>query len=182
MGLELARAAAKPQNKVTLITATTHLPLAKGVEVVEVESAGDMFEAVKSRFEKCDCLIMAAAVSDYKPFAQLPVKIKRGKRVITLKLKPTVDILKWAGSHKRKGQIVVGFALEDKNLRANAQKKLRDKNLDMIVANKPSAVGAEKTSVWIKTDSGDWLAISNKTKTAIARRIIRLAEEHICFS
>lgn len=182
MGYELARAAASLGNKVTLITAPTSTPLPKGVKVVEVESASDMFEAVKRRFDRCDCLIMAAAVSDYTPLAPAPVKIKKGKGLITLKLKPTLDILKWAADHKHKRQIVVGFALDDKNLRVNAQKKLKEKNLDMIIANRPSAIGAERSSVWIKTDRGGWMTISNKTKAEIAGKIIRLAKERFCIS
>ncbi len=153
----------------------------KGVKVVEVESASDMFEAVKSRFDRCDCLIMAAAVSDYTPLAPASEKIKKGKGLITLKLKPTADILKWAADHKDKRQIVVGFALEDRNLRANAAKKLKEKNLDMIIANRPSAIGAERSSVWIKADRGGWMTITNKTKAEIAGKIIRLAKEHLRF-
>jgi phosphopantothenoylcysteine decarboxylase/phosphopantothenate--cysteine ligase len=182
MGYELARAAAVSGNKVTLITAPTNSPLPKGVKVVEVESASDMFEAVKRRFDRCDCLIMAAAVSDYTPLAPAPVKIKKGKGLITLKLKPTADILKWVSSHKDKRQIVVGFALEDKNLCVNAQKKLNEKNLDMIIANRPSAIGAERSSVWIKSDRGGSMKISNKTKAEIAWKIIRLAKERFCIS
>jgi phosphopantothenoylcysteine decarboxylase/phosphopantothenate--cysteine ligase len=176
MGYELARAAAENGNKVTLITAPANMPLSKGVRVVEAESAAEMFEAVKSRFNKCDCLIMAAAVSDYTPVKRAPVKIKRDKRLITLKLKPAVDILKWAGSNKSKRQIVIGFALEDKNLRAGAEKKFKDKNLDVIVANRPSAIGAERSSVWIKSCLSGWMKINNKTKAEIAGRIIGLAK------
>ncbi|MBN2020501.1 MAG: phosphopantothenoylcysteine decarboxylase [Sedimentisphaerales bacterium] len=180
MGYGLADAAAAAGHDVTLITAPVNLPSPKGVKIVEVESANDMFEAVKGRFDRCDALIMAAAVSDYTPVRQAQLKIRKGKKEITLKLRPTVDILKWTGSHKRKGQIVVGFALEDKNLRANARMKLIEKNLDMIIANKLSAIGADSTSVWIKTGSRNWLLIKKRMKTAIARKIIRLSEKIYC--
>jgi phosphopantothenoylcysteine decarboxylase/phosphopantothenate--cysteine ligase len=185
MGYELARVAAARGHGVTLITAPTGLQAAERVGVFEVESAGEMFEAVKSRFSGCDCLIMAAAVADFTPLRPSRTKIKKCSGVITLKLKPTPDILNWAGSHKRRGQVVVGFALEDRELRASSEKKLREKNLDMVVANKPTAIGADKTSVWIKTSrrcparvsSGcGWLAVRNRNKSAIAGQIIRLVE------
>jgi phosphopantothenoylcysteine synthetase/decarboxylase len=72
---------------------------------------------------------------------------------------------------------VVGFALEDKNLRRNAEKKLKEKNLDMIVANTPAAIGAEKSSVHIKTPDHKWLKLPHATKTTIAKKIIALAED-----
>jgi len=179
MGYELARSAAAAGHNVTLITASTNLRAAKGIDVIKAESSCDMFEAVKSRFFRCDCLIMAAAVADYTPVRSLRSKIKKGSALITLKLKPTPDILKWAGRYKRsrgKERIVVGFSLDDKNLRASAERKLREKNMDMVVANKPSAIGADKSSVWIKRANSGWQAIKNKSKASIAGSIIRLAE------
>jgi phosphopantothenoylcysteine decarboxylase/phosphopantothenate--cysteine ligase len=131
-----------------------------------------MFEAVKKHFSKCDCLIMAAAVSDYTPTRPEKTKIKRSGKSLAIKLKPTADILKWAGRHKKKGQIVVGFALEDKNLRKRAQKKLTDKNLDMIVANTPAAIGSDRSAVHIKTTQSGWLKMVNATKTTVANRIV----------
>jgi len=72
---------------------------------------------------------------------------------------------------------VVGFALEDKAIRAGAEKKLKDKNLDMIIANTPAAIAADKTSVQLKTPSGKWLKMPTARKSAIASRIIRLIEK-----
>ena len=92
---------------------------------------------------------MAAAVSDYTPAHPSTTKLKKQSAKLTLELKPTPDILKWAGRHRRvctahrKPQIVVGFALEDRDVVANAEKKMRDKHLDMIVANTPAAIGAD---------------------------------------
>jgi phosphopantothenoylcysteine decarboxylase/phosphopantothenate--cysteine ligase len=159
--------------------APTNLRPANGVEVVEVESARDMFEAIKSRFGKCDCLIMAAAVSDYTPVRSARAKIRRGNRVITLKLKPTPDILKWASSHKKPNRVVVGFALEDKNLRSNAERKLRQKNLDMIVANTPAAISSEQSEVFVKTAGKKWLRIARAPKQLVARRLISLIQSLI---
>ncbi len=103
-------------------------------------------------------------------------KIKKSNKSLTLKLKPTADILKWAGEHKRKNQIVVGFALEDKNIRGRTEKKLKEKNLDMIIANTIEAIGSEKSTVQIKTLEGDWIRIPKATKNKIAGRIIREIE------
>jgi phosphopantothenoylcysteine decarboxylase/phosphopantothenate--cysteine ligase len=175
MGFALARAALDAGHKVTLISASDLQP-AVGVEFVGVDSAAEMFKAVKKFFAKSDCLIMAAAVSDYTPVRCAKSKIKRRDKSLTLKLKPTVDILKWAGEHKKSNQIVVGFALEERELRERAGRKLKEKNLDMIIANTPAAIGAEKSTVHIETLGSGWTKMENATKSAIARRVIRLAQ------
>ena len=176
MGYALVRAALRDGHKVTLITAPTGQRLPKGGKIVEVETAAQMFEAVKKGFEICNCLIMAAAVSDYTPTRTTKTKIKKSNQSLILKLKPTADILKWAGKHKRKNQIVVGFALEDKSLRQNAEIKLKEKNLDMIIANTSAAIGAGKSTVQIKTPNHKWLRFPQATKATIARQIIREVE------
>ena len=175
MGYALARAAQKAGHRVTLISASDLQPPVD-VEFVGVDSAAEMFKAVKLFFTKCDCLIMAAAVADYTPVRTAKTKIKKEDKSLTIELKPTTDILKWAGRHKKKKQIVVGFALEDKAVRACAEKKLKDKNLDMIVANTPAAIGSDKTAVQIKTLNSKWLRTRNISKAAIASRIVRLVE------
>jgi phosphopantothenoylcysteine synthetase/decarboxylase len=161
MGYALAQAAINAGHKVTLITAPTFLDPPKGVNVVGVVSAADMFAAVKKYFSRCDGLIMAAAVSDYTPVEKAKVKSKKAKRVLTLKLKPTEDILAWAGKHKKK-QYIVGFALEDRNLKANAEKKMLSKNADMIIANTPAAIGAGSSCVYIKTSTTVWIKLQGK--------------------
>jgi len=183
MGYALARAAIKAGHKVTLITAPTNLRPPAQAKIVNVETSADMFAAVKKYFDRCNCLIMAAAVSDYTPAVTLKTKIKKGGRPLTLKLKPTTDILKWAGENKDKSKkakgknkIVVGFALEDKDIRRSAEKKLNDKNIDMIIANTPAAIGAEKSTVWIKTSASDWVSFEDVTKTTLSGRIIKLVE------
>ena len=198
MGYALARAALKAGHKVTLITAPTALKPPAGAQVVHVESAAEMFEAVKEHFQDCDCLIMAAAVADYTAKKPARTKIKKQAAGLTIELKPTRDILKWAGKHKHVGwglphrklaaragkaaaehrpKIVVGFALEDRDLRANAERKLREKNLDMIVANEPVVIGAGKSTVHIKTLTSDWIHVANVSKGTIAARIISLVEK-----
>ena len=177
MGYALARAALKAGHKVTLITAPTTQKPPSGTKVVNVESAAQMLEAVRKHFGSCDCLIMAAAVADYTPVRPAKTKIKKTGNHLTIQLKPTTDILKWAGKHKNKSQLVVGFALEDTNLQRRAEEKLQEKNLDMIVANTPAAVGAARTSVLIKTAGHKWLKLRDASKATIAGKIIRLAEK-----
>lgn len=173
MGYALALAAKKAGHRVTLISASELQPPV-GVDFVGVESASEMFAAVKKFFTKCDCLIMTAAVADYTPAKPAKTKIKKDGKPLIIKLNPTVDILKWAGKHKRKNQTVVGFALEDKAVRTSAEKKLKEKNLDMIIANTSAAVGSDKASVQIKMPGRKWLKLPNTTKTKIAQKIIDL--------
>ncbi len=176
MGYALARAALKAGHKVTLITTPTAQKPLDAVKLVNVETAAQMFEAVKKHFSRCDCLIMAAAVADYTPAHPARTKIRKTGEPLTVKLKSTTDILKWAGKNKKKDQIVVGFALEDNNVREWAEKKLKEKKLDMIVANTCAAIGAEKSTVQIKTPGGEWLKFPRASKAVIAGKIISMAE------
>ncbi len=172
MGYALAAAAVRAGHWVTLIAAPSALRPPKGAEVIPVETSDEMYAAVRAAFGGCDCLIMAAAVSDYKPARVSKTKIKKAKETLTLELKPTRDILAWAGRHKQKGQILVGFALEDRNLNENAEEKLKKKNLDLIVANAPSAIGADASTVYLKTPNTDWQTLENTSKTRIANIIL----------
>jgi len=176
MGYALALAALKAGHKVTLIAAPTSQKSPGTAKLVNVETAAQMFEAVKKHFSRCDCLIMAAAVADYTPARPARTKIRKTDEPLTVKLKPTTDILKWAGKHKKKNQIVIGFALGDKDLRARAEKKLNEKNLDMIVANTSDAIGAEKSTVQIKMPGGEWLKLPKASKAVIAGKIVSMAE------
>lgn len=176
MGYALARVAWKAGHDVTLITAATSLKPPAGVRIIRVESAAEMFGAVKKCFPECDCLIMAAAVSDYTPARPSKTKLKKQATKLALELKPTQDILQWAGRHKADSQILVGFALEDRDLRANAERKLCEKNLDMVVANTPGAIGTERSTVHIKVRGADWIEMSRSEKARIARKILSLIE------
>jgi len=176
MGYALACAALRAGHKVTLISAPTNQKYPGEAKRIYVETTAEMFEEVRINFEKCDCLIMAAAVADYTPFRTAKTKIKKGDKSLILRLRPTADILKWAGSHKRINQIVAGFALEDKNVRSRAEKKLKEKNLDMIIANTIAAIGADKSTVQIKTPKGEWLRLPKAAKSKIAGRIVREIE------
>ncbi len=178
MGYALARAALKAGHEVTLITAPTALKPPTGAKVIPVESAAQMFEAVKEHFADCDCLIMAAAVADYTPTHPSRIKLKKQAAKLALALKPTADILKWAGRHKAKGQILVGFALEDRDLRAHAERKMREKHLDIIVANAPGAIGAETSTLHIKVIGSDWIQVKNARKSMSAARMVRTIDAY----
>ena len=181
MGYALAQAAMRLGHKVTLVTAPVAQQIPGGVKAVKIVSAKEMFHAVRENFPACDCLIMAAAVSDYTPAKPSKTKIKKTGRTLTIKLKPTVDILKWAGQRKskvknQKSKIVVGFALEDENLLVNAERKLKEKHLDMIIANSPAAIGADKSIVQLKMACCGWVKFENTSKIKTAEKIIRQIE------
>ena len=173
MGYALTRAAIKAGHRVTLITAPTALRKPAAAKIVDVETSAEMFKAVKGHFRQSDCLIMSAAVSDYKPEKTSRTKIKKSDAELTIKLVPTQDILKWAGRNKTKSQFIAGFALEDKSLKQNAEAKLKQKNLDMIIANAPTAIASENSTVYIKTPNTNWLELKDMKKEKTAARIIR---------
>jgi phosphopantothenoylcysteine decarboxylase/phosphopantothenate--cysteine ligase len=175
-GYALAAAAKSAGHEVTLISASDIQPPV-GVEFIGVESAADMFASVRENFPKCDCLIMAAAVADYTPVKKSKVKIKKSNTPLTIKLKPTTDILAWAKKRKGAKQYVAGFALEDRNIRANAQKKLEHKKLDMIIANTPEALGCDEITIQLKATGQKWKKLPHSTKRIAARRIISVIEK-----
>ena len=141
MGYALARAAIRRGAEVALISGPTELEPPVGARLTSVTTAAEMRHAVLEEFSGCTAVIMAAAVSDYRPVDFARKKIKRGKGPIELRLEPNPDILKEISARKN-GKMLVGFAAETGELVANAAKKLKDKNLDMIVANNVSEAGA----------------------------------------
>ncbi|HDS83840.1 MAG TPA: phosphopantothenoylcysteine decarboxylase [Phycisphaerales bacterium] len=177
MGYALARAALRAGHTVTLITAPTALKPPQGANRVSVRTSDQMFHAVKEAFSDCDVLIMVAAVSDYKPAQTSPVKLKKQKSELTLHLVPTRDILAWAGRHKQSFQRLVGFALEDRDLFANAEEKLRKKRLDMIVANTPEAIGVGASVLHVKTPDGNWQTLKHAAKSRQAAALIAMIEQ-----
>jgi phosphopantothenoylcysteine decarboxylase/phosphopantothenate--cysteine ligase len=134
MGYALARVAWRRGASVTLVSGPTALPDPYGVEVVRVRSAREMLHEVKKRFPAAEALVMAAAVSDYRAENLAEKKMKRGAETQQIKLVQNADILKEVAPLK-KHQVVVGFAAETGNLVAEAERKLLEKNLDLIVAN-----------------------------------------------
>lgn len=140
-GHALADEAAARGAAVTLVT-TTDRPAAPGVEVVRVETAAEMADAVLSRSDDADVVVMAAAVADFRPKAPAPEKIKKADGPPEIVLEPTTDILAELGRRRRPGQVIVGFAAETSDVRANAAAKLARKGIDLMVANDVSAPGA----------------------------------------
>jgi phosphopantothenoylcysteine decarboxylase/phosphopantothenate--cysteine ligase len=141
MGYALARAAVRRGAEVTLISGPTALEPPAGARLVSVTTAAEMRDAVIKEFAQCTVIVMAAAVADYRPAMVADRKMKRGKEPVELRLEPNPDILKEL-SDKRDGKFLVGFAAETEELTANAEKKLREKNLDMIIANNVAEVGS----------------------------------------
>ena len=142
MGYALAYQAALMGAKVTLVTGPTNIEIPFGIsEVIKIKSAGQMYEAVTSRFDEMDIVIKSAAVADYKPKNISDSKIKKSDSDLVLELDRNKDILFELGKLKTK-QVLVGFAAETDDLIANAQKKLAKKNLDFIVANDLKQEGA----------------------------------------
>jgi len=142
MGYALARAAAGKGGEVTLVSGPTSLSAPDGVEVVSVETAEEMHEAVQARRATADVVFMAAAVADYTPAEQSPTKQKKDGADLVLHLRRTPDILKTLGDNKGPDQVLVGFALETGNGTENARRKLEEKNLDWIVLNDLTEEGA----------------------------------------
>lgn len=142
MGYSLATVAARRGADVTLVSGVTSLSVPLGVKMIPVESAEDMFEAVRKRAAEQDIIIKAAAVADYTPVAVSEEKIKKQERDTAIPLKRTTDILGWLGEHKRKGQFLCGFSMETQNMLENSRKKLLKKKADMIVANNLRVEGA----------------------------------------
>jgi len=133
-GYALASAARRRGAEVTLISAPTCLPPPLGVELIKVETAREMLEACRKKFNEVDIVIKAAAVSDFEPAQREVHKIKKEEGLPSIPLKKTPDILKELGGLKDK-QFIVGFCAESEDLVSNARRKLMDKNLDMVVAN-----------------------------------------------
>lgn len=134
MGYALARSAQRRGAEVILISGPTALPKPDGVTVVDVSSAAEMESEVMARVTECDVVIKAAAVADYRPAVRNSSKIKKESAATTIELVKNPDILAKLGTMKQRPYLV-GFAAETDNLSENATKKLKEKNLDMIVAN-----------------------------------------------
>jgi phosphopantothenoylcysteine decarboxylase/phosphopantothenate--cysteine ligase len=141
MGFALARVARRRGARVTLVSGPTYLPPPKGITHLPVVTAREMEAAVLEAFPRATTVIKAAAVSDYRPEEQGERKIKKTSQRLTLSLVPNPDILKQLGRLKQ-GQFLVGFAAETDHLLTNAEKKLKEKNLDLMVANPIGVPGA----------------------------------------
>lgn len=142
MGYALAKVAMYRGAEVTLVSAPTQLQPPICVNLVRVESAEDMFREVKKLAPDMDIIIKAAAVADFTPVEYHEEKIKKKEGESTLELKRTQDILAYLGARRRQGQYICGFSMETENMIENSQQKLRDKHVDLIVANNLNTEGA----------------------------------------
>lgn len=142
MGYAIARHCMQRGAEVTLVTGKTQLERPLFVHTVEVESAGDMFQAVRDCFEEQDMIIKSAAVADYRPVNVSEEKVKKRDGELSIALERTEDILQFLGENRRPGQLLCGFSMETENMVENSRAKLVKKHLDMIVANNLKQEGA----------------------------------------
>ena len=144
MGYAIAKAAAARGSQVTLVSGPVNLKKPPYMEVVDIMSAQDMFDAVTSRAPEQDIIIKAAAVADYRPASVAEDKIKKSgtDADLSLPLARTSDILAWLGEHRVPGQFLCGFSMETKDMVENSKKKLEKKHIDFIAANNLKQAGA----------------------------------------
>lgn len=176
MGYACAEAAARRGHRVTLITGPSELCPPPGIRVVRVESARDMHEALQRAYPRCDAVMMAAAVSDYRPARARRTKAHKDARTLVLRLVRNPDLLYDMGRDKG-DRTLIGFALEDRDPRRRALRKLREKRLDFIVCNGPAAIGRDRASVTILGPQGRVQAFSGVSKRRLGERLVRLIEE-----
>ena len=183
MGHAVAEAAYYEGAEVTLVTAS-ELPAPSGIETVRVDSALELFDEIDTRFDQTDVLIMAAAVSDYRVANEADSKMKKmdDSGPVTIELTENPDILKTMGG-KKKEQYLVGFAAETDHLEKYAMKKLKEKNLDVIVANEVGrsdrGFNADENQVIIFTVDGDRIDVPLTAKSEVANIIIRKVIEDL---
>ncbi|MEI2337185.1 bifunctional phosphopantothenoylcysteine decarboxylase/phosphopantothenate--cysteine ligase CoaBC [Priestia megaterium] len=180
MGYALAEQAAKLGASVTLVTGPTNLEYPKGVQVVQIESAQQMLEAVMQRYHEADAVIKSAAVADYRPKHVFDQKMKKQPGAAVLELERTTDILRTLGEQKEH-QLLVGFAAETEQVDEYAQKKLLSKNLDMIVANNVTTEGAgfgtDTNIVTLYKRSGESRRLPILSKHDVATEVLKEVKE-----
>lgn len=185
MGYAVAAEALRRGAAVTLVTGPTHLTPPHGAEVVKVRSAADMHAAVMERAAGRDAVIMSAAVADYTPAERSPQKVKKSDGPITITLSRTKDILGELGklpSRKQRLPVLVGFAAETKDVVAYAQDKLKQKGVDLVVANDVSRTDAgfdvETNAVTLVSSAGAE-ELPLRTKHAVAATILDRVEQFL---
>lgn len=176
MGYALAKVAKRRGAEVILVTGPTSLPIPRrDIEVIPVQTAGEMRKTVLSHIEECSAVIKAAAVSDFRPKVISQRKLKKAEALRSLELEKTEDILGEIGK-KKKNLVLVGFAAETEDLVQNARKKLKEKNLDFIVVNdvtKPGAgFGVDTNQVKILYPSGEVKDLPLMSKEEVSQLIL----------
>jgi phosphopantothenoylcysteine decarboxylase/phosphopantothenate--cysteine ligase len=173
-GYAIAEVAAERGALVTLIT-TVQRSVAPGIEVISVETAQEMLDAVLQVLSQKDVVVMTAAVADFRPTDVADDKIKKREGVPEVSLEPTVDILREIAKMRTTTQTIVGFAAETTDLREAALRKLQEKNLDLVVANDVTQKGAgfagDTNRVTILDKNGRESATSVVSKRTVATEI-----------
>jgi phosphopantothenoylcysteine decarboxylase/phosphopantothenate--cysteine ligase len=176
MGYAIAEAALAKKHEVTLISGPASIAPPRGAKNVSIITSDELYDAVHRAIRECDVLVMCAAVADYKPAAISARKMKKRNTSFALKLIPTRDIL--VSLPKRRRYLVVGFAAETHDLTQNAQKKLRAKNCDAIVANDVSGTDtgmeSDENEVTIFFRNDESKKISRASKKIIARELVKI--------
>ena len=176
MGYLLAEYALKAGHSVVLVSGPVNLTYPRGVVLVKVETAQEMKDAILKHFQASDILVMSAAVGDWKPVIRERQKIKRKKKWL-LELVPNPDILKEVSRIKQPWQKVIGFALETENLINNAHRKLKEKKIDLVVADTPTFFGnSGKSNVVFLYKDGTVEEFIDISKRDVAKKIIRIID------
>lgn len=179
VGYELAKEAKRLGHRVILISGAVRLPLITGIETIRIESARDLLKALKDKIVQADVLFMAAAVADFRPAQSSTQKIKRSGH-LTIKLKSNPDILKMLAhpTIKRK-KTYVGFCIETEHVIKNAERKLKEKNLDFMVASsiQSKPFGENKFSPTILNKKGELLVLKAESKQQFARMMFRFLKQ-----
>jgi phosphopantothenoylcysteine decarboxylase/phosphopantothenate--cysteine ligase len=175
MGYAIAEAALDAGHNVILISGPVNLAPPRNAKIVSVSTSDEMFEAVRRHADESDVCVLCAAVADYKPAEVSPVKIKKCTAQVSLELIPTRDILQSLGRRQNRKFLLVGFAAETDHLEANATKKLREKNCDIIVAN-DARVGMEtdENELLILFCDGETKKISRAPKKFLGRELVKI--------
>lgn len=175
MGYSIAKAAAARGAEVTLVSGPVDLPKPAYVDVVDVVSAEEMYQAVTSRSKDMDIIIKAAAVADYRPVTVADNKMKKKDGELSIPLTRTRDILGYLGEHKREGQFLCGFSMETQNMVENSRAKLKKKKLDLIAANNVKVAGAGfavDTNILTLISPEDMVELPLLTKDAAADALL----------
>ena len=175
MGYAIATNAMLRGANVTLVTGPTNIKKPPFVEVVDIKSAQDMFDAVTSRAANQDIIIKSAAVADYRPSNVSDEKVKKKEGDMAIPLERTQDILKFLGEHKTENQFLCGFSMETQNMLENSRAKLEKKNLDMIIANNLKVAGAGfgvDTNVVTMITKEEEIELEIMTKSEVAKCIL----------
>ncbi len=182
MGFAIAAAAREAGARTVLVTGPVELPTPPGVERVDIERAEQLYDAVLARADAADCLIAAAAVSDYCPQREAAEKVKKDRGALTLELEPAPDTLRAVAARSPR-PFVVGFAAETEEVTAHARRKLVDKGLDMIAANRVGpgqGFGVEDNALEVLWADGG-VSLPQQPKLDLARALLRTVAERAGF-